>query len=72
MIFLQNRASPSSFSERNGSPSMQLHKNIYALILCFVFLMLNASYSLRHCCDKNFFKPWGPVEKIVTKRFFSD
>lgn len=71
IIFLKNRGSSSPIGERTASSSVQIHKNVYALILCLLFLIFNASYSLRHCCDKDFFKPWGPIEKIISARFFS-
>ena len=42
------------------------------LIAAVLFLSLNASYSLSHCCDKNFLIWLGPVDRLLATQIFSN
>jgi hypothetical protein len=48
-----------------------IHSIANLLIATVLFLSLNASYSLSHCCDKNFLAPFGPLDRFLATRMLS-
>jgi hypothetical protein len=52
-------------------PVSAIHSITNLLITAVLFLSLNASYSLSHCCDKNFLTPFGAIDRFLATRIFS-
>lgn len=52
-------------------PVSAIHSITNLLIAAVLFLSLNASYSLSHCCDKNFLTPFGAIDRFLATRMFS-
>jgi hypothetical protein len=55
-----------------NTPGGSMHSITNLLIAAVLFLSLNASYSLSHCCDKNFLTWLGPVDRLLATRIFSN
>ncbi len=49
-----------------------IHSITNLSIAAVLFLSLNASYSISHCCDKKFLTWLGPVERLLATRIFSN
>jgi hypothetical protein len=61
-----------SIASPANTPGGTMHSITNLLIATILFLSLNASYSLSHCCDKNFLTWLGPVDRLLAIRIFSN
>jgi hypothetical protein len=52
-------------------PSRTAHVLANFLSATVLFCSFSASYSISHCCDKNFLNPFGPVDRFWATRMFS-